>query len=54
MPAYLIVEHTITDPAKFQEYGSKVRPLIAKYGGRSLARGAHRIFWRQNIGCQIG
>jgi uncharacterized protein (DUF1330 family) len=36
MPAYLIVEHTITDPAKFQEYGDKVRPLVAKYGGRSL------------------
>ena len=43
MPAYLIVEHTITDPAKFQEYGNKVRPLIAKYGGRSLARGSHRV-----------
>src|SRR5215470_2054773 len=43
MPAYLIVEHTITDPAKFQEYGDKVRPLVAKYGGRSLARGSHRV-----------
>jgi uncharacterized protein (DUF1330 family) len=36
------VEHTITDPAKFREYGDKVRPL-AKYGGRSLARGGHRV-----------
>jgi uncharacterized protein (DUF1330 family) len=43
MPAYLIVEHTITDPAKFQEYGDKVRPLVANYGGRSLARGSHRV-----------
>ena len=43
MPAYLIVEHKITDPAKFQEYGDKVRPLVAKYGGRSLARGSHRV-----------
>jgi uncharacterized protein (DUF1330 family) len=43
MPAYLIVEHTITDPARFQEYGDKVRPLVAKYGGRSLARGSHRV-----------
>ena len=43
MPAYLIVEHTITDAVKFQEYGSKVRPLIEKYGGRSLARGSHRV-----------
>ena len=52
MPAYLIVEHTITDPAKFQEYGDKVRPLVAKYGGRSLARGSHKVL--QNIGCRIG
>jgi uncharacterized protein (DUF1330 family) len=43
MPAYLIVEHAITDPAKFQEYGERVRPLVAKYGGRSLARGSHRV-----------
>jgi hypothetical protein len=28
MPAYLIVEHTITDPTKFHEYGSKERPLL--------------------------
>jgi uncharacterized protein (DUF1330 family) len=43
MPAYLVVEHTITDPAKFKEYGDKVRPLVAKYRGRSLARCSHRV-----------
>ena len=43
MPAYLVVEHKITDPAKFQECGDKVRPMVAKYGGRSLARGSHRV-----------
>jgi uncharacterized protein (DUF1330 family) len=43
MPAYLVVEHKIKDPAKFKEYGDKVRPLVAKYGGRSLARGSHRV-----------
>ena len=42
VPAYLIVEHTITDPAKFQEYGDKVRPLIAKYGGLLAAL---RLAW---------
>jgi hypothetical protein len=48
MPAYLIVE--ITDSAKFQEYGDKVRPLVAKYGGRCrLARAAARI----EPGCPI-
>jgi len=43
MPAYLIVEHKVTDPVKFQEYGSKVRPLIERYGGRPLTRGSHRV-----------
>jgi len=44
MPAYLIVEHSITDPAKFQEYSSKVVPMLAKYGGRSLTKsGSHKV-----------
>jgi uncharacterized protein (DUF1330 family) len=43
MAAYLIVEHKITDSAKFQEYGSKVVPMIAKYGGRYLARSGHKV-----------
>ena len=34
MAAYLIAEHIITDPAKFEEYRSKVGPMMAKYGGR--------------------
>ena len=38
MPAYLIVEHRITDPAKFQEYSSKVGPLLAEYGVRNLTK----------------
>jgi uncharacterized protein (DUF1330 family) len=36
MPAYLIAAHQITDTVKFQEYGRKVVPMIAKYGGRIL------------------
>jgi uncharacterized protein (DUF1330 family) len=39
MPAYLIVEHRITDPPIFEEYRVKVGPLIARYGGRYLTRG---------------
>ena len=31
MVAYLIVEHTITDPAKFEEYGAQVGPMIAAW-----------------------
>ena len=33
MPAYLIAEHKITDPIKFDEYRTKV---IAKHGDRYL------------------
>jgi len=36
MPAYLIAEHKITDPIKFDEYRTKVGPMIAKHGGRYL------------------
>jgi uncharacterized protein (DUF1330 family) len=36
MPAYLIAEHKITDPVKFEEYRVKVGPMIAKHGGRYL------------------
>jgi uncharacterized protein (DUF1330 family) len=39
MPAYLVVEHIITDAAKFEEYRTKVGPMIAKYGGRYLTKG---------------
>ena len=44
MSAYLIVEHVITDAAKFEEYRSTVAPMIAKHGGRYLTKGnAHKI-----------
>jgi uncharacterized protein (DUF1330 family) len=42
--AYLIVEHKITDPATFEEYRTKVGPVIAKHGGRYLTKGGtHRV-----------
>jgi uncharacterized protein (DUF1330 family) len=51
MAAYLIAEHKITDPAKFDEYGAKVAPMIARFGGRYLTKsGSHEIlekgYWR--------
>ena len=51
MPAYLIAEHKITDPAKFEEYRSRVAPMIARHGGRYLTKGgSHKIlekgYWR--------
>jgi len=44
VPAYLIAEHIITDAAKFEEYRSKVAPMMAKYGARYLTKGgSHRL-----------
>ena len=44
MPAYLIAEHKITDTVKFEEYRTKVAPMIARFGGRYLTRGgSHKI-----------
>jgi uncharacterized protein (DUF1330 family) len=40
MAAYLIAEHVITDAAKFEEYRTKVGPMIASYGGRYLTKGS--------------
>jgi len=42
--AYLIVEHSITDAEKFEEYRVKVGPMIAQYGGRYLTRGGSHRF----------
>ena len=44
MPAYLIAEHKVTDPAKFEEYRVKVGPMIARHGGRYLTKGgSHKM-----------
>lgn len=39
MAAYLIAEHIITDAAKFEEYRTRVAPMIAKHGGKYLTKG---------------
>lgn len=39
MPAYVVAAHSITDPARFEEYKSKIGPMVGKYGGRYLTRG---------------
>ena len=44
MAAYLIVEHTITDAAKFEEYRVKVGPMIARHGGHYITKGgSHKV-----------
>ena len=39
MPAYVIAEVNVTDPAGFEEYRKQVPATIAKYGGRFVVRG---------------
>lgn len=39
MPAYIIVQRSISDPVQYQKYGQAVIPLITKYGGKAVARG---------------
>jgi uncharacterized protein (DUF1330 family) len=39
MPAYVIADVEVTDPAGFEEYRKQVPATVAKYGGRFLARG---------------
>ncbi len=39
MPAYLVANIVMKDPVAYAEYGSKVAPLIAQFGGRYLIRG---------------
>jgi uncharacterized protein (DUF1330 family) len=38
MPAYLISNIEVTDPAAYEEYRKGVAATVAAYGGRSLAR----------------
>ena len=39
MPAYVIVDITVTDPAGYEEYKKLAPPAVAAYGGKYLARG---------------
>lgn len=40
MAAYLIVHSTISDEAQYQKYRDAVVPLIARFGGKFIVRGA--------------
>ncbi len=39
MPAYLIANIEVTDPAGFETYRARVPAVVAQYGGRYLIRG---------------
>ena len=40
MPAYLIMQISVTDPQKMERYRNAVVPLIAAHGGKSVVRRA--------------
>ena len=44
MAAYLIAAHDITDRTKFDEYRTKVAPMVARFGGRYLTKGGSHKF----------
>jgi uncharacterized protein (DUF1330 family) len=39
MPAYVLVDAKVTDPAQYDEYRKVAPAAIARYGGRYLVRG---------------
>ena len=39
MPAYVIVQVDVTDPATFETYRAQVPATLAKYGGEYVVRG---------------
>ena len=39
MPAYIVVQIAITDPAAYERYKELAPPSIAAYGGRYVVRG---------------
>jgi uncharacterized protein (DUF1330 family) len=44
MSAYLIVQQTVTDPARLEEYRAQVGPILAKYGARFVTKaGSHKL-----------
>jgi uncharacterized protein (DUF1330 family) len=39
MPAYIIVDVTITDPVKYEDYKKLAAPTVGAYGGKYIVRG---------------
>jgi uncharacterized protein (DUF1330 family) len=39
MPAYVVVDVSVHDPVRYEEYRKTVAPTLQAYGGRFLARG---------------
>jgi uncharacterized protein (DUF1330 family) len=45
MPAYVIFDVEIRDPARYQDFMSQVKPALQAVGAKYLARGgAHKVY----------
>ena len=48
MPAYIVVDGEVTDPARYEAYKKLAQAAIAKHGGRYLVRGGETTCSRAN------
>ena len=48
MPAYVVVQGTVKDQGKLQEYGGAAGPTVAKHGGKPICRGPSEVLSREN------
>ncbi|HEX6644036.1 MAG TPA: DUF1330 domain-containing protein [Gemmatimonadales bacterium] len=39
MPAYIVVQIDVADPARYEDYKAMAPPSIAKFGGKYIVRG---------------
>ena len=46
MPAYWVARSKINDPVEYKKYTDLIPPIIAKFGGKVLARGGRLRSWR--------
>jgi uncharacterized protein (DUF1330 family) len=50
MPAYWVARSRIIDPVEYKKYTDRVPAIIAKYGGKVLARGG-RFQIMEGVAC---
>jgi uncharacterized protein (DUF1330 family) len=46
MPAYWVARSRIIDPVEYKKYTDRIPGIIAKFGGKVLARGGRFRSWR--------
>ena len=46
MPAYWVARSRVDDPVEYKKYADQVPAILAKYGGKALARGGQNLVIR--------